>query len=723
MIGLLGHFVVVIAFVTAALGSLASFIGARAHLPALRSFGKLAAFWVFTLLVIAVGLMEYALLGHDFSVKYVAEVGSRETPLYYTVISLWAALDGSILFWALLLSLYTVVFLLLYRKDLPRPTHAGAYGMQPAAPALDLQPDVTAVLLGLSAFFLFLLAGPGNPFARQSPVPADGPGPNPLLQNHPMMGLHPPLLYLGYVGLSVPFALAMAALLRGAPGADALRLLRRWALVPWVCLSLGIVAGMWWSYAVLGWGGYWSWDPVENASVMPWLVTTAFLHSLQVQERRQMLKAWTLTLVVSAFLLSLLGTFLTRSGVLVSVHSFTQSAIGPVFLGFLALVLVGSVGLLLTRSRELAAPGTLDATVCREVAFLLNNLLLVAITVTVLLGTLFPLLAEAVGGTQLSVGAPYFNQVAVPLGLALLFLLGIGPALPWGAARPEELQYRFLLPVGVGVGLILVLLGLGVRGIGPLVTFGAAAFVLTVTLEQVGSDLRARRRSSGEGWSGAARRLVAAHPRRYGGYLAHVGVLVVVVGIAASQAYQVRALATLRPGQSMALAGYTLTYKGLRPTLEANRLVLAAAVTARRGSQRLGTLLPSQNYYPGVPDPVVTPAVREEPWELAWGLVQGHTPLPDLGQLLGGRNPFEDLYLVLNGVAAQHGKQPLGTRSIALQAVVTPLVGLIWLGGMVVGLGGVVALLPARRRRRVAEREHPAGDAARPQLQPEEVRA
>jgi cytochrome c-type biogenesis protein CcmF len=680
MIALLGHFSILAALAVAVVGAIASFASRERG----GGWGRRAAFTVLGLVALAVLLMEIALVTHDFAVKYVAEVGSRETPLYYTVISLWAALEGSILFWALLLSVYTCAFLLLLVRS------GGKH--------VDLQRRTTGILLTISSFFLFVMSGPGDPFVPLHRVPADGPGPNVLLQNHPMMGLHPPLLYAGYVGLAVPFAIAIASLMRGSPGPDVFRLVRRWSLVPWICLSLGIVAGMWWSYAVLGWGGYWSWDPVENASVMPWLVTTAFLHSLQVQERRQMLKTWTISLVVAAFLLSVLGTFLTRSGVLASVHSFTQSAIGPLFLAFFAAVLVGSLALLFARSRELASPGTLESAVCRETAFLFNNLLFVAITFTILLGTLFPLIAEALRGSQLSVGAPYFNQLAVPIGLALLFLMGIGPALPWGATRLDELQYRLLVPVGVGVAIILALLAIGVRGIGSLITFGAAAFVLAVTLGRVGSDVTARRAANtGEGRTTATRRLFGANPRRYGGYLAHVGVLLVLVGIAASQTYQVRKLATLQPGQSVTLDGYQLRYRGWEPLLQTGRMATQARLDVSREGESLGTLNPSQNFYVGRGQAVVTPAVREEPFGMLTGLLRGRDPLPDLGQLIQGRNPFEDLYVVLNSVSST----PSGP--VTLQVLVNPMVGFIWLGGFVVGLGGLVALIPARRRRARAE--------------------
>jgi cytochrome c-type biogenesis protein CcmF len=545
------------------------------------------------------------------------------------------------------------------------------------------------------------------------PVPADGAGPNVLLQNNPMMGIHPPLLYLGYVGLSIPYAIAMAGLLRGGLETDTLRLIRRWALIPWVFLSLGIIGGMWWSYDVLGWGGYWSWDPVENVSLMPWLVTTAFLHSLQVQERRRMLKAWTISLIIAAFLFSVLGTFITRSGVLKSVHAFSESTIGPLFLIFFAFVLLGSLALLFGRSKELGAPGTLDAAISRETAFLFNNLLLVAITFTVLLGTIFPLIAEAANGSILSVGAPYYNRVAVPIGFALLFLMGIGPALPWGIARLEDVQFRLLPAVVTGVAVVFLLMLAGVRGIGPLVTFGSAAFVLVITLARVTDDVRARRRNTGEGSVTGAGRLFAANPRRYGGYLAHIGVLLAVIGIAASQAYQVRSTQTLRPGQSIKLDGYLIRYDGFRPTPQQNRMELGAQVTASRDGTVLGTYLPSLNVYPGADQPVVTPAVREEPFGMITGLFAGQNPLPELAPILSGRNPFEDVYLVLHGVKADM-KHPERSPS-TIEVFINPMVGFIWFGGMLMGIGGLYALLPALRRRRVR------APVTQPSARPEEV--
>lgn len=416
-----------------------------------------------------------------------------------------------------------------------------------------------------------------------------------------------------------------------------------------------------------------------------------------------MLKTWTISLIIAGFVLSILGTFLTRSGVIESVHSFTQSSIGPIFLTFFSAVLLASLALLFFRSAKLGASGALHAIVCRETAFLLNNLLLVGITLTILLGTLFPLIAEALQGSQLSVGAPYFNHVAVPMGIALLFLMGIGPALPWGATRLDELQYRLVVPVAAATASLALLVLIGVRNSGALLAFSLVAFVLAVSIGRIRADVGARRHSTGDGWGRASVYLFTANPRRYGGYIAHIGVLFVIIGIAGSQIYQVRASATLRPGQRLQVDGYRVTYLGLHPRPEPNRMVLEAPVAVRHGNRTLGILRPSQNIYPQMEQPIVTPAVREEPWDMALGVMQGRNPLPDLTQVLQGRNPLEDLYVVpvaINHVNAGNF-QPSRSGSVTLQVMINPLVGFIWLGGAIVGLGGFFALLPGRRRRRL----------------------
>ncbi|HSR41363.1 MAG TPA: cytochrome c biogenesis protein CcsA, partial [Longimicrobiales bacterium] len=445
-----------------------------------RDAARYGTYFVFLAMTAAMAVMEVALLTHDFSVDYVARVGSRATPTYYTAISLWSSLDGSILFWGWILAAYAALVARADRRLYPR-----------------FAPYVNATMMVVGLFFFGLLIGPANPFGQVSPVPADGPGPNPLLQNHPLMGLHPPLLYLGYVGMAVPFSYGIAALLAGNLGEKWVRASRRWTLAPWAFLSLGIVAGGWWSYEVFGWGGYWAWDPVENASFLPWLTATAFLHSVMVQERRGMLKTWNLSLVIGTFLLTLFGTFLTRSGILDSVHAFTEGVIGPIFLAFIAFALVVSMGLIAWRSDRLHARGSLEDVASRETAFIFNNLLFVALTFTVLLGTVFPLVVEAARGDRISVGPPYFDMVSAPIGLALLFLMGVGPALPWGRADAEKLREAFTTPGIAGLAVVAAALAFGITEVYPLVTFGLAGFVVGTIVEEFRKGMEARRRISG----------------------------------------------------------------------------------------------------------------------------------------------------------------------------------------------------------------------------------
>ncbi len=417
MLNAIGSSALIVALAISVLGLVAAAAGGVRRNAAFVRAAYAAAYVNFALLAIAAGTMITALVTHDFSVSYVAQVGSRSTPMLYTVISLWGALEGSILLWGLVLTGYTAAVVYLNR---------GRAG--------QLLPFATATLFGIATFFLILLVGPANPFHTVFPVPPDGPGPNVLLQNHPLMAIHPPFLYLGYVGMSVPFAFAIGALLSGETDGDWIRTTRRWTMVAWGFLGFAIVAGMWWSYDVLGWGGYWAWDPVENASFMPWLTATAFIHSEIVEERRGMLRVWNMTLIVATFILTILGTFLTRSGILSSVHAFAEGVVGYYFLGFIALVLIGSMILLAGRSNSLKSTGQLDAIASRETVFLFNNLLLCGFMFTVLLGTLFPLVAEAIRGVKVSVGAPFFNTMTLPIVAALAAAHGRGA----GAAVAER---------------------------------------------------------------------------------------------------------------------------------------------------------------------------------------------------------------------------------------------------------------------------------------------
>ncbi len=432
MVRLLGFSAIAFSLGLAVYAALAAYWGAYRKTPELVASARAAAYAVFGLVLVANLSMVYALLTHDFSISYVAQVGNRSTPAFYTVISLWGSLEGSILFWGLVLTGYAAVATFLHRdRD---------NAMFPVA---------LGTMMVVSTFFLALLMGPANPFKAMFPIPADGPGPNPLLQNHWLMGVHPPLLYLGYVGMTVPFAFAVGALVTKQTDDRWLRITRRWTITAWGFLSLAIIAGMWWSYDVLGWGGYWAWDPVENASFIPWLTATAFIHSMMVQERRGMLKVWNVSLIISTFVLTILGTFLTRSGILSSVHAFAEGDIGYWFLGFIGFVLLASLALVAGRSEELASDGRLESAASRETVFLLNNLVLAAFAFTVILGTLFPLVAEALRGVKVTVGEPFFNRMTLPMAVLLLFLVGVGPVLPWGRASERDYR-RLLVPAGDG---------------------------------------------------------------------------------------------------------------------------------------------------------------------------------------------------------------------------------------------------------------------------------
>lgn len=611
----------------------------------------MAAYTNFGLLTVANLAMIYALVTHDFSVSYVAQVGSRSTPLLITIISLWSALDGSILFWGWVLAGYTAAAVYLNRR---------IQG--------SLVPYAMVALLGIGVFFYMLLVGPANPFGRVWPVPADGPGPNPLLQNHILMAVHPPLLYLGYVGMSVPFAFAVGALLSGRLDELWIRTTRRWTVIAWGFLTLAIVAGMWWSYEVLGWGGYWAWDPVENASFMPWLTATAFLHSIMVQERRGMLKVWNLTLIIATFLLTILGTFLTRSGIVSSVHAFTAGNIGYYFLGFIAVLLVFSLALLAGRSAELREAGSLDDAVSRETVFLINNLILTAFTFTVLLGTLYPLAAEALRGVKVSVGAPFFNRMTLPLCVALIFLMGVGPALPWRTASGDVLRRQLLPPAIAFVVVTLLSVVLGVRAPYAILAFGFGAFALVANLREYTTGVRARMQAHGEDPMTALTRLVAANRRRYGGYIAHMGVIAMAVGIAASSTYRIERDVTLQRGESVAApaGGFEVRFDDLWAADEPQRFVVAAELAVLKDGKVIGRIDPRLNFYRNNDQPITTPGVRSRP----------------------------NLDLYVNLMAFERDGS-----SVTLRILVEPLVMWIWLGGGIIGLGTLIAIWPQERRR------------------------
>ncbi len=635
-----------VALVLSLYGAVAAAVGGRRGRPALVESAQHAALGVFALLTAAVLLLIYAFLTFDFSVRYVANNTNLGTPFYYRITALWGALEGSIVLWAWLVSIYTLVVILRHRTS-----------------ARQLYPWVLTVMLTVVAFFLVVMTVPAPVFSRMMPVPADGRGLNPLLEDSGMI-THPVALYLGFTGFTVPFAFAVAALVTGRVGDFWITTTRRWTIVAWYFLSLGLLIGGWWSYHVLGWGGYWAWDPVENAAFMPWLTGTALLHSVMIQERRRMLRLWNLALVMLTFSLTLFGTFLTRSGVIASVHAFTQGSIGVFFLSFLALVVLVGLALIAWRWDTLGAQGELDSVVSRESAFLLNNVLLVAATFTVFFGTVFPLLSEAVRDVKVSVGAPFFNQVNVPLFLSLIFLMGVGPLIAWRRASLENLRRNFLWPVVIGVGAAALFRLLGVRSILAVVTLAITVFVATT----IGVDLvratRARR-AMGERALPALGGLLLRHNRRYGGFVVHLAILVVAVGVTGSQAWSVHTETTLKRGEQTELGGYRIRFDGLRESQESNHGKVTGTFTVVNGRAAGAVLEPAKKFYPQEQSPIAYVDYR-------LGLV-------------------DDIYLVLGDFARD------GT-SATVKFQVNRMVSWIWIGGLVLTLGTVLAVLPERRK-------------------------
>src|SRR5437762_6510243 len=468
MTATLGRFLILASVFVSAAGAMVAFAaGKRQSIDGLK-MARRFAYGFAALMILATAVMEYALLTHNFAVGYVAQVGSRSVPTWVTIVSLWSSLEGSILFWGFVMGLYIAGATWLTRNQ-----HA------------HYMPLAIGTWLSCAPFFAFLISGPANPFVSVPNPPMDGNGPNPLLQNHVLMIIHPPFLYLGYVGMTIPFGLACAALMRGRLGHSFLRPLRASLMLPWIFLTIAIMLGGWWAYEVLGWGGYWAWHTVENASLLPWLTATAALHSAVVMERRGVLKGWTVTLVQGTFLLTILGTFMTRSGVFNSVHSFTQSSIGPTILAFLAAALLFSVVLLALRIDSLESDGRIESAASREGMFLVNNLPFLILTFTVLIGTVFPLVAEAINGKQMSVGRPYFDAMVVPIGTALLFLIGVGPALPWGRTTRQQALRSLLLPFISGVAVALIGFVAGVRNPWTILTLLFGGYAAWVTIAQI----------------------------------------------------------------------------------------------------------------------------------------------------------------------------------------------------------------------------------------------
>jgi cytochrome c-type biogenesis protein CcmF len=605
--------------------------------------------------VVASAVLVVALIRHDFAFIYVASHTSRALPARYAISAFWGGQEGSLLLWLLVL------------------TGLGALAVWLNRRSRDLVVWVVPVIAGVATFFAWMLVVIASPFATQR-APLDGAGLNPSLQN-PYMVAHPPLLYLGYVGLTIPFAFAMGALLSGQTDERWIVATRRWTLIAWTALGIGQLLGAHWAYQEVGWGGYYAWDPVENAALMPWLAATAYLHSVMIQEKRGMLKIWNVILVSLAFCLSLFGTFLTRSGVVSSIHSFTQSPIGGWFLGFIVIVTVLTVGLIFYRLPLLRTKTRLESLVSREATFLYNNLLLVALCLTILWGVTWPIITEAVSGEARVVGRPYYDFFLRSFGLPLLLLMGIGPLIAWRRASLRGLGKTFAWPAGVAVitGGVLIALGAGSSTPG-LIAYTFSAFVLgTIGLEFV-RGTRARHALSSEPWPLAFSSLVARNRRRYGGYIVHAAIVLLAIGIAGSSAYQHVTDKKLAPGQKLLVGGYSLTYRSLERSSNANATEVRAVVDIKQGSQTVGTVRAGKNAYT--------------------------EPAGQISNEVGIRTNYltgEDIFVI----AEQINKD--GT--IAFRVFVKPLVNLIWLAGLIFLLGSLITLWPdAREQRRLAAR-------------------
>jgi cytochrome c-type biogenesis protein CcmF len=652
---LFGSFALLLAFACAVYAIGAGIAAIFTRRPLLIKSARQAGLAVCILVWMGMAGLVYLFLTDNFSMAYVVGHSNRDLPLFYKFAALWSGQEGSLLFWSFLLSIYVFSVLFSYRHKHP-----------------ELMPYVGVVLAGVQLFFLVLnnfIASPFQVIGTMGPngvlqlfAHADGKGLNPLLQ-YPEMVIHPPLLYSGYTGFTIPFAFALAALLGRYPGEKWIHLTRKWTMIAWCFQSVGILMGAHWAYAVLGWGGYWAWDPVENASLMPWLTGTAFLHSVMMQEKRGMLRVWNVWLVFTTFLLCILGTFLTRSGVVSSVHAFAQSSIGPWFLGFIIFSIAVCLWAYLKNRDYLRSDNQLDSLVSRESSFLFNNLILLVACVAVVSGTLFPVLSEWVQGSKISVGPPFFNKINIPIGLFLLFLTGVGPLLAWRRTSLDSLKRNFGWPLLGGLAVGAILFPLGFRDFYALVCVVLSVFVSLTIFSEFFRGARVIRGRTGTSLLAAVVQLTMRNTRRYGGYVVHFGMVLIFVGLAGAAFNQDKQM-EMAPGSRMAIGPYTLICQTFTSRPGRNYTAERATLEAVRGNKSVMMLYPERRFYPAN--------------EQSGTMVAIYSTLK------------EDLYVVYAGRSPEND-QPV------IHAYLNPLVKWIWLGGVVVLLGTVLALLPNRQ--------------------------
>ena len=649
----LGSTAVLLSFFVTLYALAASAVAAKTGSAAFSRSAENAILSVSFLLLVAVGCLVHGLVTLDFSLRYVALNTSTDLPVVYRVTALWAGQSGSLLLWSFVLSLY-MSFSVIRSPD----RAAGTY--------------VNAVLCFVALFFLFLVAYIEDPFEKLGLAVDEGRGLNPILQNA-YMAIHPLTLYVGYVGVTVPFAFGMGALISGNLGSGWIRNSRKYALFSWTFLSVGLLLGARWAYLELGWGGYWAWDPVENAAFMPWLTATAFLHSVMIQERRRMLMRWNLVLLIVTFFLSIFGTFITRTGIVSSVHSFARSDIGQPFVGFMVFVLVFSFALLALRSGELRSERGFESALSRESAFLFNNLLFLGAAFAVFLGTIFPILSEAVTGKKILVGPPYFNAVGVPMGLVLILLMGVGPLVSWGKSSSANLARNFLFPAASGAVVLAALVASGMRDLIALVTFSICGFVASTVFVEYFRGIRVRTRR-GENPVSALLNLISRNRRRYGGYVVHLGVVLLVVGITASSVFVTQREVVLEKGDSFFLGGYELVFTELRRFSNDAKDGVSAELSVARNGRSVGVMRPEKNVYK----------------------YEGNREINQETEVALRSTFRDDLYIILSQVGE--------SGEVSVRALLNPMVNWIWAGGVVVVFGAFVTMWPGgekRRRRRV----------------------
>jgi len=711
-----GSACLVVGLLTALYAVGAALYGARRGGPRWVVSARHAIYALAGLLVTAFAILEAAYLRSDFSFSLVATNSSSDTPTFYKFTAIWSSQAGSLLLWVTLLSLFASAVLRATRNQQP-----------------EVVPYATAVLAAIGSFFLVLTVFYASPFDTLTNPPSEGNGLNPLLR-HPAMMFHPPMLYTGYVGFSVPFAFAVGALITRRTGMDWIRATRRFALIAWTFVGFGIMLGALWSFAELGWGGYWGWDAVENASLMPWLVGTAYLHSIQVEEKRGMLRVWNMSLVMASFVLALLGTFLVRSGILDSIHAFGASTLGKPFLFFIAACAIGSTALVVSRLDHLRSDARLESIWSREGAFLLNNVVLVALAFVIWWGTFFPLISEALNGHRSSVGPPWFDRYTVPLALALVLLAGIGPVLTWRKVSAKALRRTLVAPLAIAAAVFVALLAFteAVNSWTSLVMFTLIAFVLAVVGQEFWRGVSARRVMTDEAPPTALTRLVARNRRRWGGYIVHVGIAVLFLGVAASSAFHSQRDIRMKQGQTTAVGGYKVKY--VRPTAEVGHdtsgtgapISLGAVLDVSKNGKHT-IVRPKRNFYP-VNDPSVPMIARffeGEPTsevDVRWGLKRDlwFAVQPDLASLMpaireadrkfGGPKFAKYQALLIATIAQSYAHDPPPAN---FRMIVSPMVAFIWIGGLIAVGGALIALWPGAETRRRAVRSVYAAKLAR----------